>query len=138
MNENKIEKFLKPRYFFTLFIVILYILFGMWMVAENSNPYIVGINWTPLISVFLILINNRWSDRIVLFYYIFDFAKTFSYVIGRCRENFPTNTLQESYYWLIDMPSFRWTLAFWILQISLIVYLFAVEIKIYKNKKSLV
>ena len=138
MNENKIKKFFKLRYFFTAFIIIFYILFGMWMRTENSNPYVTGINWIAFISAFLILINNRWSDRIVLFYHIFDFAKTLSYVISRCRENFPTNTLQESYYWLVDMSIFHWTIAFWILQISLIIYLIAVEIKVYKNKHSLV
>ncbi len=138
MNENKIKKFLKPRYFFTVSIVIFYILFGMWMLTENSNPYVTGINWIPFISAFLILINNRWLDRVLIFYHTFNFASHLSYVIGRCQENFPINTLQESYYWLIDMHIFRWTLAFWILQISLIVYLIAVEIKVYKNKKTLV
>ncbi len=138
MNYNKIKKFPKMRYFFTLSIVIFYILFGMWMHTDNSNPYVTGINWIPFISAFLILINNKWTDRILIFYHIFNFTSHLSFVIRRCRENFPTNTLQESYYWLIDMPSFRWDFAFWILQIGLIVYLITVEIKVYKNKKSLV
>ena len=138
MNENKIKGFPKLRYFFMVFIVSFYILFGVWTLTENSNPYVTGINWIPLISAFLILINNRWTDRVLIFYHIFGFASELSYVIGRCRENFPTNTLQESYYWLMDMHDFRWTLVFWLFQISLIVYLIAVEIKVYKNKHSLV
>ncbi len=138
MNENNIKKFLKPRYFYAILIVIFYILNGMWMLAENSDPYVVGINWIPFISAFLILLNYRWTDRILIFYHVFNFVSAFGYVIGRCRENFPINTLQKSYYWLIDMHDFYWLLAFWVLQISLIVYLIAVEIKVYKNKKSLI
>jgi len=136
MNENKIKKFLKLRYFFTVFIVIFYILYGMWIFAENSNVF--GINWIPLISAILILINNRWLYRITIFYHIFDFASHLSYVIERCQERFPINTLQESYYWLVDTSIFRWTIAFWLLQISLIVYLITVEIIVCKNKNSLV
>ncbi len=135
MNESRINKFLKLRYFLTVFIVIFYMLFGIW-IAENSNVY--GINWILFVSGILILINNRWLYRILIFYHIFDFGSNLSYVIERCLDNFPTNTLRESYYWLIDMEIFRWNVAFWILQISLIIYLIAVEIKVYKNKNSLV
>ena len=138
MNEGKIKRLLKSRYFFILFFVTFYILFGIWMLIENTDPYIVGVNWIPFISIFLILVNKRWADGILILYNIFSFASQLSYVIGRCQENFPKNTLQESYYWLINMDIFCWNLSFWILQISLIIYLFAVEIKVYKNKYSLV
>ncbi len=137
MNENKIKRFLKLRYFFTAFIVITYILFyGMWILAENpifypSFPIL-------LISAILILINNRWLYRTLILLNSFNFVSDLSYVIGRCLENFPINTLRDSYYWLVDMTIFHWNVAYWILQISLIVYLIALEIKVYKNKNSLV
>ncbi len=124
------------RYFFTVFILIPYSFYGVWTLAENFNYY----PTFPIlpISAILILINNRWVYRTLILLNIFAFVSQLIYVIERCQDNFPINTLQKSYYWLIDMHIFRWTIAFWILQISLIVYLIAVEIKVYKNKNSLV
>ncbi|CAN5529616.1 hypothetical protein BH18ACI1_BH18ACI1_12430 [soil metagenome] len=137
MSENKIEKFLKLRYFLTVFIVTLHLSFGIWTLAKNSN---VSPNFFSIlfISAILRLINNRWLYRALILLNIFDFVSLLSYVIGRCQENFPVNTLRDSYYWLIDMSIFRWNVAFWVLQISLIVYLITVEIEVYKEKNSLV
>ena len=138
MCENKINRFQKPRYFLAVSIVILNLFFyGIEILAENS---IFHANFSSVlfISAILILINNRWLNLILILLNIFDFISLLNYVIGRCQDNFPVNTLQNSYYWLINMSEFHWTLAYWILQISLIIYLIAEEIRIYKNKNSLV
>lgn len=133
MNASSVKTLLKFRYFLSVFITILYLSYKSWV--YNDSYYI---DFIPLfISAISILIVNRWLYRVLILVNIFVLSAQLNYVIGRCLENFPINTLTNSYYWLIDMPAFHWSFIFWILQINLIIYLIALEVKFYKNKNSL-
>ncbi len=132
MNDNKIGRFLKSRYLLTTIIVTLYFLYKLWLDAEFYPEFLV-----LLISAILILIENIWLYRMLILLNIFVLISQINYVVGRCLDNFPINTLQESYYWLVDKNIFYWNVAFWIMQISLIIYLISVEIKVYKTKNIL-
>lgn len=132
MNDEKIKRFLQSRYLLTIIIVILYFLYKLWLHSEFYPEFVV-----LLISAILLLIKSIWLYRMLILLNLFVLVAQINYVIGRCLDNFPTNTLQESYYWLIDKNIFYWNIAFWILQISLIIYLIGVEIKVYKAKNSL-
>lgn len=133
MNENKIKRLLKLRYFFALILISFYLLYKQWIYVETYyvDPVILPV------SAILILINNRWIFRALILLNVFSFVSLLIYVIKRCQERFPTNTLRDSYYWLIELSSFHWTVAFWLLQICLVGYLITLEVKAYKNKNSL-
>jgi hypothetical protein len=133
MNKTKVKRFLEFKYFLSVFIVILYLSYKNWIYV---NVYY--LDFLPLfVSAILILIDNRWLYRILILLNVFILSGQLNYIIGRCFENFPTNTFTNSYHWLIDMPAFHWSLAFWVLQISLVIYLIAVENKFYRNRNSL-
>ncbi len=51
---------------------------------------------------------------------------------------FGIGALNKQLRFLVGMDDFQWSVAFWFLQISLIIYLVAIEIKVYKTKNSLV
>ncbi len=133
MNKTKVKKFLQFRYFLSVFIVILYLSYKSWIYTD-----IYYLDFLPLfISATLILIINHWLYRILILLNVFVLSAQLNYIIGSCLERFPINTVTSSYHWLIDMPAFHWCLIFWVLQINLIIYLIAVEIKFYKNRNSL-
>lgn len=131
MNSDKIKKFLTFRYLLTATIISLYLSYKLWLNSEFYPEFII-----LLVSSILILIKSIWLYRVLILLNIFVLVSQINYVIERCLDNFPTNTLQESYYWLTGMNIFYWNFAFWLLQISLIVYLIALEIKVYKVKNS--
>ncbi len=133
MNKTKVKKFLQFRYFLSVFIVILYLSYKSWIYTD-----IYYLDFLPLfISATLVLIINHWLYRILILLNVFVLSAQLNYIIGSCLERFPINTVTSSYHWLIDMPAFHWCLIFWVLQINLIIYLIAVEIKFYKNRNSL-
>jgi hypothetical protein len=133
MNKTIVKRFLQFRYFLTIFIVILYLSYKNWIYVD-----VYYLDFLPLfISANLVLIVNRGLYRILVLLNVFVLSGQLNFIIGNCLERFPTNTLTNSYHWLIDMPAFQWCLIFWVLQINLIIYLIAAEIKFYKNKNSL-
>lgn len=131
-DNNKIRRFLKSRYLLTTITVTLYFFYKLLVNAEFYPEFLV-----LLISAILLLIKNIWLYRMLILLNIFVLISQINYVIDRCLENFPINTLRESYYWLINMNIFYWNVAFWVIQIGLIIYLIAVEIKFYKYKNIL-
>ncbi len=133
MSENKIKRLLKLRYFFALILISFYLLYKIlvqWKYPEFYPDYLFLV-----ISAILLLFNNNWTNRFLIFLNIYDFASQLTYVVQRCQDNFSVNVFGNCFYWLKDINFFlNWNFGFWILQIGLIIYLVTLEIVIYKNK----
>lgn len=133
MNESKIRRLLKLRYCFALILISFYILYKIsvqWKYPEFYPDYLF-----PVISAILLFFNNHWINRFLILLNIFDFALQLTYVVQRCQDKFSVNIFGNCFYWLNDINFFlNWNFGFWILQISLIIYLITLEIVIYKNK----
>lgn len=137
MNEGKIKKFLKLRSFFSIAIVLLYLLHRMFVEpCENCSIYY--LNAVLFISAIFILINNHWIYRILICLNVLALMSDLYVVIVAVHYAFGIGTLNKQLLFLLELDDFRWNVAFCFLQISLIIYLITVEIKVYKNKNSLV
>lgn len=131
MKKENLKIFVYLRYIFTVIILALYYL-NAWLV-EVDYYGLDPLHWILGISAILLLINFSWIDRVLILINLLAFSLKLIALFVNCKNMFLTYF--ECFQFLSNTGYLYWEIVFRIVQISLVIYLIAVEIKVYKSER---